>query len=87
MPRRRTLEEFIAQARSIHGDKYTYDQVEYKNDSTKVVVTCPKHGNFTITPDSHIHSKNGCKKCAHERIGLQSRMAQDEFILRSSAIH
>ena len=87
MPRRRSLEEFIAQARSIHGDKYTYDQVEYKNDSTKVVVTCPKHGNFTITPDSHIHSKNGCKKCAHERIGLQSRMAQDEFILRSSAIH
>lgn len=87
MPRKRTREEFIAQARQIHGDKYSYDEVVYVNDSTKVIVTCPVHGNFLITPDRHIHSKQGCKKCAHERIGQLSRMSQDEFIRRADEIH
>ena len=44
--KKRTRESFIAQARLVHGDLYSYDEVDYKNDSTKVVVTCPIHGDF-----------------------------------------
>ena len=31
-----TTEEFIEKAKSIHGDKYDYSQVEYKGNHNKV---------------------------------------------------
>ena len=85
--KRKTREEFIEKAKSIHGERYSYDKVEYTNDSTKVIVTCPIHGDFFITPDNHIHSKQGCKQCAHERIGMLSRLSQEEFIQRANEVH
>lgn len=85
--KKRTRESFIAQARLVHGDLYSYDEVDYKNDSTKVVVTCPIHGDFLITPDAHIHSRQGCKQCSQEKRGLDSRMSQEEFIKRATEKH
>lgn len=85
--KKRTKEDFVAQARLVHGDKYSYDKVDYKNDSTKVIVTCPIHGDFLITPGNHIHSKQGCKKCAHEKTGLNSRLSQESFILKATERH
>ena len=57
-----TTEEFIGKARSIHGDKYDYSKVEYVNNSTKVIITCPVHGDFEQTPSGHL-SERGCKHC------------------------
>ena len=85
--KKRTREEFIAQARRVHGDKYNYDKVVYVNDSTKVTVTCKKHGDFQITPTNHIHSGQGCKYCAHDKTGERSRLTQDEFITRATKVH
>jgi len=85
--KKRTMEEFIAQARAVHGDKYKFDKVEYVNDRTKVTLICPIHGEFQITPTGLIHGKHGCKQCAHDSIGKQSRLTQEEFITRANAVH
>lgn len=85
--KKRTKEEFIAQAKKVHGDKYGFDKVVYVNDRTKVTLTCPIHGDFQITPTSLIHGKHGCKLCAHERIGKQARLTQEEFVKRATEIH
>lgn len=66
MPKKLTQEEFIARAKAVHGDKYDYSKVEYKNSSTKVVIICPKHGEFTNIPSNHIRGF-GCPKCSNER--------------------
>lgn len=58
-------EEFIRRAREIHGDKYDYSKVDYKNNYTKVVITCPEHGDFEQLPHSHLQG-NGCPKCNEE---------------------
>lgn len=55
---------FIKKAKTIHGDKYNYDKVNYVNSSCKVIITCPIHGDFEQTPTSHIHGQ-GCPKCAN----------------------
>ena len=57
-----TTEEFIKRAKEIHGDKYDYSKVEYKNTSTKVCIICPKHGEFLVTPNNHL-SGRGCPHC------------------------
>ena len=40
---RMTIEEFIKKAKAVHGDKYDYSLVEYKNSITKVKIICPIH--------------------------------------------
>lgn len=50
--------------KSIHGDRYDYSKVEYKNNKTKVEIICKEHGSFFMRPNSHISQKQGCPKCS-----------------------
>lgn len=61
--KRKSVEEFILQSKEIHGDKYNYSLVEYKNVSTKVKIICPEHGIFEQLPSSHLagHKCYSCK--------------------------
>lgn len=59
-----TRDEFIRRANFLHGDKYDYGLTVYDGYSSPVTITCPKHGNFTQTPDSHLQGK-GCRMCAN----------------------
>lgn len=63
MGKKITTEEFIKRAKEIHGDKYDYSKVIYVNSTTKVIITCPLHGDFEVIPNDHIHKKTGCRKC------------------------
>ena len=40
--KKKTTEEFIKQAKEIHGNKYDYSKTEYKNTRTKVEIICHK---------------------------------------------
>lgn len=62
MPRKKSLEEFIAEAATIHNNKYNYSKVVYKNSSEKIVVTCKSHGDFLISPHKHLIGQ-GCRIC------------------------
>ncbi len=55
--------EFIERAKLIHGNKYDYSKVKYISTHKKVIVICPKHGEFLQKPNSHISTKTGCPKC------------------------
>jgi len=57
-----TTDKFIEKAKVVHGDKYDYSLVEYKNSQTKVKIICPKHGVFEQRPLNHLKPKN-CPKC------------------------
>ena len=56
-------EFFIKRARVIHNYKYDYSKVEYKTVKVKVLITCPEHGDFSQTPDSHLNGQR-CPKCS-----------------------
>ena len=50
-----TQEEFIARAKETHPDAgYGYDKVAYVDSYTQVTITCPVHGDFEQTPNSHL---------------------------------
>ena len=54
--------EFIRKARKVHGEKYCYIYVDYKNARTKTKIHCPKHGVFYQTPNGHLDGR-GCPQC------------------------
>ena len=63
MPIKKTIEDFISEARSIFGNKYDYSKVSYKNSTTKVEIICPKHGSFLKRPSDFINRKQACREC------------------------
>lgn len=81
-----TTDEFINKAKKIHGDKFDYSKVEYINNSTKVCIICPIHGEFWQTPNSHLNGR-GCRKCGIENRTLNQRSNDEEFIEKSKFVH
>ena len=41
-----TLNEFLVKGKKVHGNKYDYSLVDYKNYDTKVKIVCPVHGDL-----------------------------------------
>ena len=80
----KTTNKFIEDAKNIHGDKYDYSKVEYKDNKTKVCIICPKHGEFWQNPNSHLQ---GCKcpKCSRENMPKKNNI--DDFIKKAKNIH
>lgn len=79
---RLTTAEFIENARQVHGDRYDYTRVEYRNNSTKVEVICREHGPFMVQPNNHLQRRSGCPSCS----GCK-RTTREDFIARARAAH
>lgn len=77
-----TTEEFIEKARNVHGDKYDYSLVDYKNIRSKIKIVCKKHGMFEQQADAH-NNGQGCRKCYDEN----QRMSHQYFIQNSIKKH
>lgn len=61
-----TTDQFVAKAGDVHGNRYSYELVQYKAHNAKVVLICPEHGEFSITPNKHL-SGRGCRACRDQR--------------------
>lgn len=86
MPKKMTTAEFIDKAKLVHGDKYDYSRVEYKKTGTKVAIVCPEHGEFHMTPNSHLVGQ-GCKKCGLRLRSANNTKTTAQFIEEAKAVH
>jgi len=62
---KKSNDNFIKEAKEIHGDKYDYSNVDYVNSKIKIIIGCKKHKEFEQTPGSHL-SGNGCPLCINK---------------------
>jgi hypothetical protein len=76
-----SLEKFIAAARAVHGDKYSYDLVRVTTTHAPVTIVCPTHGPFEQGYKVHLLG-HGCAKCA----GV-AKKNRDEFVAEASIVH
>jgi very-short-patch-repair endonuclease len=77
---------FVKKSKKIHGDKYDYSNVEYKNNRTNVEIICPEHGCFLQLPTHHMKG-SGCVECACKKRGENNSKELSEFIKDSKKIH
>lgn len=75
-----TTEEFVKKVNQKHNFKYDYSLVKYENNTTKICIICPIHGNFHQTPSVHLRT-SGCPKCKGKQFELK------DFIEKSKEIH
>ena len=74
-------DEFIKKSNKVHNNKFDYSKVSYINNSTKVCIICPTHGEFWQTPFKHLIGQ-GCPKCAGNKA-----ITTEQFIERAKGVH
>lgn len=87
MPKKKTAEEFIADAIAVHGDRYDYSSTQYTLSTNKVAIICKLHGEFIQTAKDHIGKKAGCPECANVKNRENVRSNTEEFINKCLEVH
>ena len=78
---KRNTEQFVKQAKNVHGIKYLYTNVVYKNSTSLVEIICPEHGSFAQLPPNHLKG-HGCVACSREQAKVIKTISTSEFIHR-----
>lgn len=60
----RTTEQLIYKLKKIYGDAFIYDKVD--SGDKKIILICPNHGEFHITPNYALTRKAFCPTCRYE---------------------
>ena len=89
-----TQEQIIERIRSIFGERYSYEKVEYKAMKVPVTLICHEkdtngveHGEFSMRPDNIFSGKQGCPKCYDDRRSRLQRKPVEKFIEEAKKIH
>jgi hypothetical protein len=77
---------FKEKASLIHLDFYTYTESMYVNSKVPLIVTCPVHGDFKVTPNDHLSKKSGCKDCSlAKRTGRKPTFTYEDRVTQLSS--
>lgn len=83
---RKSLSKLLQEFKEVHGDKYDYSYVDYKNSSTKVKIICKDHGVFEQTPHGHLLGKK-CSKCRHDKLAQLLIGSKEKLQYKSNIVH
>lgn len=78
--------DFINRAKTIFP-QYDYSKVDYNNARTKVLITCPEHGEFKITPNDLINGSHGCPVCGISKRAKSRSKTTKQFVKDAYKIH
>lgn len=60
---RKTISQYIEEAKTVHGDKFDYSLANYESNKSKLLIICPHHGIFEQEAKAHLQGHD-CKSCA-----------------------
>ena len=86
MPARKSQEQFIRENIRRHKGKYDYSKVIYLNSQTKIIIICPKHGEFIMKPNSHSNGQ-GCPKCGRIKAKKNISKSWESVYERIKKVH
>jgi len=85
---KKTTQQFIEQAKSIHGSKYDYTETEYNGTVKDVEIYCNEcKSYFSIRAANHLAQKQGCKKCNNKKRIVESTRTSETFIKKAKEVH
>lgn len=73
---KKTTESFIEEARRIHADRYGYEQVEYVNNHTKIIIKCLTCGSVWKQRPIHHLNGHGCRSCSQTQNSHKRKVMQ-----------
>lgn len=84
----KTTEDFKSKAKEIFGDYYDYTKTDIlkKDSKRRVIITCPKHGDFLQDMYSHLNGC-GCPKCGKENMAKTQSFTKEQFVDKANIVH
>lgn len=95
-----TLDAFIEKACRLHNNKYQYVKTTYTNMSSKIIVTCPIHGDFEVLASNHVRvfrkkdkkhlAPCGCPECGKDSVrkrNIAGTKTTNQFIKEANETH
>lgn len=89
-----TQEEIIERLRTIFGERYSYEKVEYKAMKEPITLVCHEkdaegveHGEFSMRPDNIFSGNQGCPRCYDDRRSRLLRKPVQVFIEEAKKVH
>ena len=79
----KTNDEYVEQAKKVHGEKYDYQCTDYKNGKSKVKINCHKHGIFEKIAGDHLRGF-GCPDCVFDDISISLK---NDFFKKAKDVH
>ncbi len=83
---KKTTEQFIADAKAVHGNRYDYSKAEYVNSKSRLTIICPEHGDWQQTPANHL-TGFGCKLCGFKNAGQYHKKDTLAFVDEAQKVH
>ncbi len=78
---KKTTDDFITEAKMVHGDEFDYSQVVYKNNKTSVILTCKQGHTTSVIPQNHLNGTK-CSVCSGNY-----KWSQEEFVNKCAEVH
>lgn len=79
-----TLQQFIKEARKVHGKRFDYSKSNYAGSAVKLTIICTKCSTeFQQTPNRHVSGKCGCLTCEN----ASRTKSNKDFIAEAKAVH
>jgi hypothetical protein len=85
--RRTFFEDFVKNAKAIHGEKYKYYPETYIKSSALTKINCKEHGDFEQKPSDHLNQKQGCPVCGRISQTEKRKFSNEEYIQKANTIH
>lgn len=60
-----SLETRLTQFKEVHGSRYLYTKVREVSRTSRIVIGCPEHGDFSQVMDHHLRG-HGCPACSRK---------------------
>lgn len=83
---RQEPEEAIKKLQEIHGNRYSYGDITYKDSKAYIDITCKIHGKFNQGVSNHLLGQ-GCPVCGQEVSLAKRRWNFEEFKLKAAQVH
>lgn len=87
--RKSNINNFIEQAKLIHGNNCDYSNFVYINSRTKGRISClvnKFHLDFYQTPNNHLNGR-GCPDCKKDKLSKINKLSINDIVTRSKNIH
>lgn len=78
--------EILESIKSVHGDLYSYSLSGYKNNMSKLEITCFVHGKFYQSVANHLRGA-GCPSCGKISKGIKKRKPLEEVVSEFVQVH
>ena len=71
---------FILKASEKHNNKFLYKDQKYENGRSKIVISCPKHGEFIQMIETHLRGQ-GCPDCGGSKKYTKKSLLESIFLI------